>query len=78
MVSYVSRLAGKTAPHFGRITPYNLLTYAPNLLIWGGSWWAGLFVITDAWPKFQETFYQKIPFFGGHWIKEIPPEDRMN
>ncbi|AQZ12400.1 QCR10 (YHR001W-A) [Zygosaccharomyces parabailii] len=78
MVAYVSRLVGKTSPHLGRITPYNLLSYSSDLLIWGGAWWAGLFLFTEAWPKFQHTFYQKIPYFGSHWKKEIPPEDRIN
>ncbi|SCW04465.1 LAFE_0H14136g1_1 [Lachancea fermentati] len=76
MVAYVSRLAAKTTPYFGKLNIKTLLTYTPDLAIWGGASLAGVFVFTEGWPKFQDTFYKKIPFFGSHWDVEIPPEDR--
>ncbi|QLL30632.1 hypothetical protein HG536_0A04490 [Torulaspora globosa] len=78
MVSYISKLATKTAPHFGRVNSSNLMSYIPNLAIWGAASTAGLFVFTAGWPTFQDTFYKKIPILGSYWEKEIPPEDRIN
>ena len=68
-------MAAKTAPYFGSLNLGNLIAYAPNLALWGGASAAGVFVFTEGWPKFQDTFYKKIPFFGSHWVVEIPPED---
>lgn len=78
MVSYVSKVSTKVAPHFGRVTFSNLITYTPNLALWGAAWMSGVFVFTEGWPKFQDTIYKKIPYFGSHWIKEIPAEDRSS
>ncbi|SCU94822.1 LADA_0G11562g1_1 [Lachancea dasiensis] len=75
MVAYVSKLAAKTAPHFGRLNLSNLLSYTPNLAIWGGASFAGIFVFTEGWPLFQDTFFKKLPVFGSHWVKEVAPED---
>lgn len=78
MVSYVSKLASKTTPYFGKLNLKNLIDYTPNLAIWGGSSFAAIFVFTEGWPKFQNTLYKKIPYFGSHWVVEIPPEDAPN
>ncbi|CUS20597.1 LAQU0S01e10242g1_1 [Lachancea quebecensis] len=75
MVAYISKLAAKTAPHFGQLKLRNLIDYVPNLAIWGGASLAGVFVFTEGWPKFQDTIYKKIPIMGPHWQVEIPPED---
>lgn len=78
MVSYISKLATKTAPHFGKINTSNFISYLPNLALWGGASAAGTFVFTAGWPKFADTIYKKIPYFGSYWVHEIPPEDRIN
>lgn len=78
MVSYISQLASKAAPHFGRISTRNLKSYGPNLLIWGGAWAACVAVYTEGWPIFQDTFYKQIPLFGSHWVKVIPEEDKTH
>ncbi|SCV01349.1 LAME_0G15654g1_1 [Lachancea meyersii CBS 8951] len=75
MVAYVSKLAAKTTPFFGRLNLSNLIAYTPNLMLWSGASWAGLFVFTEGWPLFQNTFYKKIPLAGSHWVKEVAPED---
>ncbi|SCU92149.1 LAFA_0F08350g1_1 [Lachancea sp. 'fantastica'] len=75
MVSYVSKLAAKTAPHFGKLNLSNIIAYTPNLLFWSGASWAGLFVFTEGWPLFQDTFFKKVPVFGTHWVKTVDPED---
>ena len=62
----------------GKMNSSNLLSYLPNLAIWGAASTAGTFVFTAGWPKFQDTFYKKIPVLGSYWDKEIPPEDRIN
>ncbi|SCU97707.1 LAMI_0F11056g1_1 [Lachancea mirantina] len=75
MVSYVSRLTAKTAPYYGKLSLAALLSYTPNLALWGGASMFAVFQFTDGWPKFQDTFYKKIPIFGSHWVKEVDPED---
>ncbi|SCU89557.1 LANO_0D05446g1_1 [Lachancea nothofagi CBS 11611] len=76
MVAYVSKLAAKTAPYYGQLNFSNLIAYIPNLALWGGASAAGMFVFTEGWPKFQDTFYKKIPIFGTHWEVEVAPEDQ--
>jgi len=38
----------------------------------------GIFVFTEGVPIFQTTFYQKIPYFGQHWISNPDPQDLPN
>ncbi|KAH7583027.1 Cytochrome b-c1 complex subunit 10 [Nakaseomyces glabratus] len=77
-VKYISRLAAAPGLHFGKISFKNLLNYSPNLMVWGATSFAGILVFVEGWPLFQQTLFQKIPVFGSHWIKEIPPEDKSN
>ncbi|EDO19512.1 hypothetical protein Kpol_1018p43 [Vanderwaltozyma polyspora DSM 70294] len=77
MVAYVSQLAFKTVPHFGKISTKNLASYAPNLMLWGGAWASCVAVYTSGWPIFQDTFYKKLPYFGSYWVKEVLPEDKQ-
>ena len=44
-------------------------------MLWGGASAAIIATFTEGWPKFQNTFYKKIPYFGSHWIVEKDPED---
>ncbi|CCE62562.1 hypothetical protein TPHA_0C04120 [Tetrapisispora phaffii CBS 4417] len=78
MINYISKAAFKKSPHFGRLSFGNLINYSPNLLLWGGAWAASIAVFTEGWPLFQDAFYKKIPYFGQHWIVEIPPEDKQH
>ncbi|AMD22290.1 HGL050Cp [Eremothecium sinecaudum] len=75
MVSYYSQLASKRALGFGPLTLKNLLNYSPNLAVWGGASAAAILVFTESWPTFQDLLFKRIPYFGSHWVKEIPPED---
>lgn len=59
--------------NFGKMS-----SLAPNLFLWGGAWVAGLMVFTEGWPKIQNTFYEKIPYFGQHWVDNTPAEDKPN
>jgi ubiquinol-cytochrome c reductase subunit 10 len=75
MVSYISKPAVKALPHLGKINFSNLLSYAPNLAFWGAASTFGIFAFTEGVPIFQTTFYQKIPYFGSHWISNPDPQD---
>lgn len=50
-------------------------SYIPDLIFWGAAAGAGVATFTEGWPLFQQTFYEKIPFFGQHWIHNPDPED---
>lgn len=50
-------------------------TYVPDLMLWGGAVGAGVAVFTEGVPLFRSTFYEKIPFFGNHWVYNPDPED---
>jgi len=49
--------------------------YIPDLIFWGGAAAGGIAAFTEGWPLFQQTFYDKIPYFGQHWINNPDPED---
>ncbi|AET41112.1 ubiquinol--cytochrome-c reductase subunit 10 Ecym_7268 [Eremothecium cymbalariae DBVPG len=72
---YFSKLPFKSAIRFGGVTLKNAFNYAPTLAIWGGASLAAVFVFTENWPIFQDAIFKKIPVYGSHWVKEIPPED---
>ncbi|KAG7867261.1 hypothetical protein KL918_002700 [Ogataea parapolymorpha] len=65
----------KKVPHFGGLTPFLLLGYAPSLALWGGATVAAIFTFTEHWPLFQDTFYKKLPIMGKLWIKDVDPQD---
>ncbi|GMM53582.1 ubiquinol--cytochrome-c reductase subunit 10 [Maudiozyma humilis] len=75
MTAYTSALRSKVLPHFGKLNVKNLFAYTPNLMLWGGASFAGIFVFVEGWPLFQQTMFSKIPILGQHWIKESDPED---
>lgn len=75
MAHYVKSPSYKTIPHFAGVTPYSLRAYTPVLAFWGAAAVWGIFTFTELVPVFQQTFYQKIPYFGQHWIKELDPQD---
>ncbi|CCH46203.1 Cytochrome b-c1 complex subunit [Wickerhamomyces ciferrii] len=75
MVRYAAKPIYKTLPHLGKLNLQNLLQYTPNLTFWGASSMLGIFVFTEGVPIFQTTFYQKIPYFGQHWISNPDPQD---
>ena len=75
---YVTQLRSRVVPYFGRLQLWTLMTYTPNLMFWGASSFIGIFVFVEGWPLFRTTLFEKIPYFGQHWHKEIPPEDRTN
>ncbi|CCF58002.1 hypothetical protein KAFR_0D03540 [Kazachstania africana CBS 2517] len=79
MMQYNTHFGSKVSPHLGRLNFKNLFfNYSPNLMLWGGASLVGVFVFVEGWPLFQQNFFQKIPYFGEHWKKEIPPEDSIN
>ncbi|CAB4256402.1 similar to Saccharomyces cerevisiae YHR001W-A QCR10 Subunit of the ubiqunol-cytochrome c oxidoreductase complex which includes Cobp [Maudiozyma barnettii] len=78
MVAYTSGLRFKVLPHLGRINMKNLMSYTPNLMLWGGASLVGALVFVEGWPLFQRTLFSKIPILGANWQKEIPAEDRPN
>ncbi|CAI5757832.1 unnamed protein product [Candida verbasci] len=75
MVSYVKGPTYKVLSHFGKLNPELIRSYIPNLTLWGGAALGAAATFTEGWPLFQKTFYQKIPIFGQHWIKDVDPED---
>ncbi|KAI5955410.1 QCR10 [Candida margitis] len=75
MVSYVRGPAYKALSHFGKLNPPLVRSYIPDLIFWGGAAGAGVATFTEGWPLFQQTFYEKIPFFGQHWVHNPDPED---
>ncbi|CAK9438159.1 uncharacterized protein LODBEIA_P24480 [Lodderomyces beijingensis] len=75
MVSYIKGPVYKALSRFGKLNPPLVRAYVPDLLIWGGAAGAAVAVFTEGVPLFQQTFYEKIPYFGQHWIKEEDPEE---
>ncbi|KAI5966367.1 QCR10 [Candida pseudojiufengensis] len=75
MVSYIKGPVLKALAHFGKLNPPLVRSYTPDLLIWGGTALAVVATFTEGWPLFQQTFYQKIPYFGQHWIHNPDPEE---
>ncbi|KAI3403676.1 ACP1 [Candida oxycetoniae] len=73
--TYVKGPAYKAISHFGKLNPPLTRSYLPNLVYWGVGIGAAVAVFTEGVPLFQQTFYEKIPFFGQHWIKDVDPED---
>lgn len=76
--AYTSKVQGRVSPYFGKLTLKNLFNYSPNLMLWGGASFIGLFVFVEGWPLFQKTFFQKIPVVGDHWVDKTPDEDKPN
>ncbi|GMG35847.1 unnamed protein product [Ambrosiozyma monospora] len=78
MAPYTAGLKYATGAHFGSFTPKAVLAYTPVLSAWGAAAFAGIFVFTENWPLFQDTFFKKVPVLGDHWVKEIDPQDVPN
>ncbi|WLF78214.1 ubiquinol-cytochrome c reductase core subunit 10 qcr10 [Lodderomyces elongisporus] len=74
MVSYVKGPAYKAISHFGKLNAPLVRSYIPDLVFWGGAAGCAVAVFTEGVPLFQQTFYEKIPFVGQHWIEEQDPE----
>ncbi|CCK68349.1 ubiquinol--cytochrome-c reductase subunit 10 KNAG_0A06950 [Huiozyma naganishii CBS 8797] len=75
-IAYNTRINTRIAPHLGKLSLKNLFTYSPTLMLWGGASAAGLLVFIEGWPLFRQTFFQKIPVFGSHWVDDTPEEDK--
>ncbi|RCK60356.1 Cytochrome b-c1 complex subunit 10 [Candida viswanathii] len=75
MVSYVKGPAYKAISHFGKLNAPLVRSYIPDLVLWGGAAGAAVAVFTEGVPLFQKTFYEKIPYFGQHWVYNPDPED---
>ncbi|KAG7661023.1 QCR10 [[Candida] subhashii] len=75
MVAYIRAPVYKTVTNFGKLNLNVIKDYVPNLIFWGGAAGAGVAVFTEGIPLFQTTFYQKIPYFGEHWVYNPDPED---
>ncbi|KAK6457636.1 cytochrome b-c1 complex subunit 10 [Scheffersomyces xylosifermentans] len=75
MVSYIKAPAYKTLKNFIGLNAQNVRAYVPDLIFWGGAAGAGVATFAEGWPLFQQVFFQKIPYFGKHWIHEVDPED---
>ncbi|CDK24782.1 unnamed protein product [Kuraishia capsulata CBS 1993] len=75
MSGYIKNVVSKTAPHVGQINPTTVKKWTPILGLWGGAALFGVFTFTEHWPLFQQTFFQKIPYFGDYWVHTLDPED---
>ncbi|CAH2448103.1 Ubiquinol cytochrome-c reductase complex subunit 10 [Komagataella phaffii CBS 7435] len=75
MVNYVKGPKYTTVKKIAGLTPTQIKTTFPILAFWGGAGLFAVFTFTENWPLFQKTFFEKIPIFGQHWIKDIDPED---
>ncbi|ODV81379.1 uncharacterized protein CANTADRAFT_44120, partial [Suhomyces tanzawaensis NRRL Y-17324] len=74
-LQYIRGPAYKSAQALSGINVAAIKAYLPNLAFWGAAAGAGVATFTEGVPLFQTTFYEKIPYFGNHWIYNPDPED---
>lgn len=74
-IQYIKGPVYKSIKSFAGFNSKQVLTFAPDLVIWGGAAGAGVAVFTSGVPIFKDTFYSKIPYFGSYFTYNPDPED---
>ncbi|KAJ4390145.1 hypothetical protein N0V93_007619 [Gnomoniopsis smithogilvyi] len=62
-------------PHVAGMTPKQILTLGMKAAGFGGVALFGVIFYASGIPRLQRDVLQKIPFIGGYFVNEIPPED---